>query len=228
MNTKVFFLLHFLLIVLGASTQFSHASGTQPAVKDIDGNVYKTVRIGGQTWMAENLKVTRYRDGTPISLVPDGDAWSRLTSGAFCWYENDPSANRDRCGALYNYYAVADSRKLCPPGWHVPTSAEWQELENYLGGRDEAGDKMKDVDSNLWKTPHPGANNSSGFAAVPAGGRGRMGSFGEKGRYATWWAASTKDADFAWHWGLHPDRAATRSNPGHKASGFSVRCVKDE
>lgn len=98
MNNKVFFLLHFLLITLGASTQFSHASGTQPTVKDIDGNVYKTIRIGGQTWMAENLKVTRYRDGTPISLVPDGDDWCRLTTGAFCWYENDPSANRERRG----------------------------------------------------------------------------------------------------------------------------------
>ena len=221
-------LFNFLLFAFVVFSQHSQESIDQATVKDIDGNVYKTIRIGDQTWMAENLKTTHYSDGALIPIVPEQGAWSRLKTGALCWYENDPLSYKDVYGALYNSYAVADSRKLCPPGWHVPTIAEWQELEDYLGGRNEAGDKMKDVDSNLWKTPHPGANNSSGFAAVPAGGRGRMGSFGEKGRYATWWASTADSADFAWHWGLHPDQAATRSNPGHKASGFSVRCVKDE
>ncbi|MEI6613906.1 MAG: fibrobacter succinogenes major paralogous domain-containing protein [Chrysiogenales bacterium] len=221
-------LFNFLLFAFVVFSQYSQEFIDQSTVKDIDGNVYQTIRIGDQTWMAENLKTTHYRDGALIPNVPEQGAWSRLKTGALCWYENDPLSYKDVYGALYNSYAVADIRKLCPPGWHVPTIDEWRKLEKYLGGGDVAGGKMKDNASRLWKALDPEANNSSGFAAVPAGGRGRMGSFGEGGYYVTWWTSTADGADFAWHWGLHPDQAATRSNPGHKASGFSVRCVKDE
>jgi uncharacterized protein (TIGR02145 family) len=196
-------------------------------VTDYDGNVYRTVQIGRQTWMAENLKATHYRDGTPIPNVPDDDVWPELRTGALCWLDDDPSSFKGVYGALYNYFAVADPRMLSPAGWHVPTIEEWRILENELGGRDVAGHTMRDIASNLWLVIHPGANNDSGFSARPAGGRGRFGSAGEEGRYATWWASTSHDVDFAWHWGLFPDRGTIRSNPGHKASGFSVRCVKD-
>ena len=220
----------FIVILLAS---MGIARSTKPAanellVRDCDGNTYKTVEIGTQVWMAENLQVTHYQDGTPIPNVSSDDAWSKLTTGALCWYENDPSTYKDVYGALYNYYAVIDGRKLCPIGWHIPTKEEWLILENYLGGREIAGDKMKYFDSGLWKAMTPGGGNESGFCGIPAGGRGRLGSFGEGGEYATWWTATAHDPDFAWHWGLFPDQEGTRSNPGHKASGFSVRCVMDE
>jgi len=220
-----FLLLPIILFISLGSGQKD--AGNKSVVKDYDGNVYKTIKIGGQTWMAENLKVTHYRDGTPIPDIPDEDTWSKLTTGALCWMENDPPTYGDVYGALYNFHAVVDARNLCPAGWHVPTIEEWRTLENYLGGKEAAGGKMKDFASSLWKIKHLGASNESGFSAVPAGGRGQLGSPGDCGYYATWWSSTSHDADFAWHWGLHPSKSAIRSNPGHKASGFSVRCVKD-
>lgn len=237
-NTVIPFLAIALLMVVGYAAKESSDAGINHVPKsitiedsgpvtDYDGNAYPTVKIGNQIWMAENLKVIHYRDGTPVPDVPDNDAWSKLKTGALCWMENDPIKYKDVYGALYNYYAVADRRKLSPVGWHIPTIDEWLILENYLGGKEVAGGKVKDIASKRWKAIHPGAENSSGFSAVPAGGRGQFGSPGEAGSYATWWASTSNNTNFAWHWGLHPDRPNIRSNPGHKASGFSVRCVKD-
>ena len=196
-------------------------------VTDIDGNVYRTVKIGGKIWMAENLRVTHYRDGTPIPYVLAEDQWSQLTKGAYCLDQNDPAAYKETYGALYNFYTVSDTRGLSPEGWHVPTAEEWRELIEFLGGEDRAGGTMKDVGSSLWKIPTHAASNESGFSALPAGGRGRLGDVGEIGYYATWWSSTADDPLYAWHWGLYPDKNSIRYNPGHKASGFSVRCVKD-
>ncbi|UCG28351.1 MAG: fibrobacter succinogenes major paralogous domain-containing protein, partial [Bacteroidales bacterium] len=113
-------------------------------------------------------------------------------------------------------------------GWHVPTAEEWQKLIDYLGGSSVAGGRMRDTGSDLWILPSPGANNRSGFSGIPAGGRGRFGSIDEIGYYATWWSSSSHDSTFAWHWGLFPDKNSIRYNTGHKASGFSVRCIKTE
>lgn len=217
-----------MLVSLAALLSAGMTTEESQSLTDYDGNIYRTVRIGHQIWMAENLKVTHYRDGTPIPNVPDNDIWPHLRTGALCWLENDPSSFKDIYGALYNYFAVVDPRKLCPYGWHIPTIDEWLILENELGGKDVAGGKMKDIASSLWEAIHRGANNASGFSARPAGGRGRFGSPGEAGRYATWWATTEHDSGFAWHWGLFPDRGSIRRNPGHKNSGFSVRCVKDQ
>jgi len=197
-------------------------------VTDIDGNVYRTLKIGGQIWMAENLRVTHYRDGTPIPYVQAEDQWSQLTKGAYCLDQNDPAAYKETYGALYNFYTVSDTRSLSPEGWHVPTAEEWGELIEFLGGEDRAGGTMKDVGSNLWKIPTHAASNESGFSALPAGGRGRLGDVGEIGYYATWWSSTADDPLYAWHWGLYPDKNSIRYNPGHKASGFSVRCIKDQ
>jgi uncharacterized protein (TIGR02145 family) len=196
-------------------------------VEDVDGNRYRTVEIGAQIWMADNLETTRYRDGSAIPHVVDAATWSDGSIGAYCFPANDRDATPASYGLLYNFAAVNDRRGLCPEGWHVPTATEWRTLVDQLGGADIAGKTMKDVDSGLWSLSTPGADNSSGFSALPAGGRGRFGDAGEVGMYATWWAATSEDDEYAWHWGLYPDRNSIRFNPGHMASGFSVRCVRD-
>ena len=195
-------------------------------VADIDGNIYHTVKIGSQVWMAENLKTTHYRNGDDIPNITANSEWSKLTTGAFSWYEND-FKNKNPYGAMYNFYAAADSRGLCPAGWHVPSYEDWITLQEYLGGADIAGGKMKETGTVHWTSPNVGATNESGFSGFPGGGRGAKGEFGELGNYATWWSSTADDGTYSWHWGLHPDKASTRYNPGHKASGFSVRCVKN-
>jgi uncharacterized protein (TIGR02145 family) len=197
------------------------------AVSDIDGNSYHTVTIGTQVWMVENLRVSHYRDSTAIPCVSDNEEWSFLTSGAYCFPALDSLVYRDSYGLLYNFHAVDDSRGLGPEGWHVPTAEEWRHLIDYLGGVQVAGGKMKQTGSGIWRISVPGTTNESGFSAMPAGGRGRFGSAGEVGYYATWWASTSHDSIFAWHWGLYPDKNSIRSNPGRKSSGFSVRCIKD-
>jgi len=195
-------------------------------VADIDGNKYASVVIGAQTWMVENLKVTHYRDGRAILYVSDDTAWSALTTGAYCWCEDD-STNKDTYGALYNFNAVNDSCGLCPEGWHVPTESEWLELVAHLGGESVAGGKMKESGTAHWNDPNVGATDESGFHGLPGGGRGRISGSGEIGEYATWWSSTSYDSTHAWHWGLYRGNAKVTFNPGHKASGFSVRCVKD-
>ena len=196
-------------------------------VTDYDGNIYHTVKIGTQVWMVENLKVTHYRDGTPIPNVYDNDKWPLATDGAYCLVNNYSIEYKNTYGVLYNFYSVINRHKLCPEGWHVPSESECMTLINYLGGKDVAGAKIKDNGSNLWKTKTTYATNKSGFSGLPAGGRGRLGSPGDVGYYATWWSSTSYDSLYAWHWGLYPDKSSIRSNPGHKASGFSVRCIKD-
>jgi uncharacterized protein (TIGR02145 family) len=196
-------------------------------VIDVDGNTYHTVTIGNQVWTAENLRVARYRDGTPIPGVPESEEWSGLTTGAYCLPEHEPSAQGDRYGLLYNFHATQDRRGLCPAGWHVPTADEWRTLVDCLGGTEVAGGRMKETSSGLWRVSVPGTTNESGFSAVPAGGRGRFGEAAEVGYYATWWSSTPAEASSAWHWGLYPDRNGIRFNPGDQTSGFSVRCIRD-
>ena len=210
-------------------TLLTQCSREQPeTVTDIDGNVYRTVKIGGQVWMAENLKAIHYRDGTPIPRVQSNDIWCRLTKGAYCLYQNHPVSYKKTYGALYNFHAVTDPRGLSPEGWHVPTAEEWMELIELLGGVKKAGRIMKETGSGLWKITSSESFNESGFSALPAGGRGQFGGVGEVGYYATWWSSTSSDSIYAWHWGLYPDKNSIRYNPGHKASGFSVRCIKNK
>lgn len=206
---------------------FATSIKAQEAVIDIDRNTYRIVNIGKQKWMAKNLKVTHYNDSTIIPLVIDNDRWSNLTRGAYCVSENNTKKYIDTYGLLYNFYAVNNSRGLCPKGWHVPTASEWKTLIDYLGGDKIAGGQMKKSDSNLWKTTNKNVNNNSGFSALPAGGSGRSGGIGEVGNYATWWSSTLEDSTYSWHWGVYPDKNEIRFNPGHNASGFSVRCIKD-
>ena len=126
---------------------------------------------------------------------------------------------------LYNYYAIINEHQLCPDGWHVPSKEECLELIDNLGGFEIAGTKLKDP--NHWNTGLSPATNESQFSGLPAGGRGRNGSSGEIGNYATWWSSSSHDDEFAWHSGVYPDKPGIRANPGHKASGFSIRLIKN-
>ena len=205
--------------------QVCNSGGTGSTVTDIDGNVYNTVTIGTQVWMKENLKVSKYRNGNVIPTNMDTAAWSTTSSGAYAIYNND-AANNMIYGKLYNWYAVADSRNLCPVGWHVPSDGEWTILENFLGGASIAGGKMKAV-SNLWLSPNTGATNESGFSGLPGGYRTSYGAYDLIGNLGLWWSSTEGSPTDAWY----RDLVYVSGNSGRfgsdKQSGFSVRCLRD-
>jgi uncharacterized protein (TIGR02145 family) len=144
----------------------------QLTVTDIDGNAYNIVTIGGQAWMKENLKVTKYKDGTTIPLVTATGAWVALTTPGYSFYNN--SVTGGVYGALYNWYTV-NTGKLCPTGWHVPSTTEWTTLETFLGGASVAGGKLKETGTSKWFSPNTGATNETGFTALPGGARNYLG-----------------------------------------------------
>ncbi|HNS47172.1 MAG TPA: fibrobacter succinogenes major paralogous domain-containing protein [Bacteroidales bacterium] len=193
---------------------------------DYDGNAYPTFTIGTQVWMAENLRVTHYRNGDAIPNVTGDGAWAALTTGAYCWYDNDQSTNA-KYGALYNWYAVDDTRGLCPAGWHEPTDAEWTAFTTYLGGESVAGGKMKSV-SALWNSPNTDATNSSRFSGLPGGGRSSSGYFDVIGFYGHWWTSSEIDIYYAWVRTLFYYGPEVYRLNYDKVLGFSVRCLRDE
>lgn len=196
-------------------------------VTDIDGNVYHIVTIGTQDWMVENLKTTKYRDGTPILNITDNTAWAQLTTGAYCWYNNDATTHKSTYGALYNWYTVVDIRNLCPTGWHVPTDDEWLTLTNYLKGQSIAGGKLKETGTTHWHSPNTGATNETGFTALPGGARDPFGSFFNLGNSGFWWSTTEQDANSVWYpYIFYNDVIAFRTYSDKKL-GLSVRCVRD-
>jgi len=195
-------------------------------VTDADGNVYHTVSIGTQTWTVENLRTTKYNDGTAIPLVTDGTAWSNLTTPGYCWYNNDVTAYKTTYGALYNWNAVATG-KLAPAGWHVPTDAEWSTLSTYLGGDNVAGGKLKEVGTTHWSTPNTGTTNETGFSALPGGCRDGDGDFNDVGDDGYWWSATEYDASTAYLRDLLYGYYGLGSRGYSKSCGFSVRLVRD-
>jgi len=196
------------------------------SVTDADGNTYKTIKINSQLWMAENLKTTKYNDGTVIPLVTDNTAWSLLTTPGYCWYGNDGAAYGSTYGALYNFY-TANTGKLCPSGWHVPSDAEWTSLSTYLGGEDVAGGKMKETGTTHWYSPNSGATNESGFSGLPGGYRLANGTFASVGSHGNWWSLTEGSVTGPWHRGLFyfDDNLWRIEYP--KILGFSIRCVRD-
>ena len=198
---------------------------TYGSITDIDGNTYKTVTIGTQTWMAENLKVTKYNDGIAIPNVTDNTAWRELTTGALCDYDNTPS-NSETYGKLYNWHAV-NTGKLCPTGWHVPSDAEWTELTDYLGGTSDAGGKLKETGTTHWNSPNTGATNETGFTALPGGYRNFDGTFYGVGTYGFWWSATEGSADSAWGRSMYYNGSYVGRDYNGKELGFSVRCLRD-
>ena len=200
---------------------------------DIDGNIYQGVRIGGQIWMKENLRVSRYRNGDLIPIVSDNAAWGALPTGGRSWYNNDSTTYENPYGNLYNWYAVNDSRKLCPEGWHVPTDDEWTTLTSYLGGDLYAGGKMKSTvtqpTTSGWNAPNTGATNESGFSAFPGGFRNSVGSFSSIRDYAIFWSTTELDGFifYAWYRNLFANNGFVDRNNTNKSFGASVRCLRD-
>jgi uncharacterized protein (TIGR02145 family) len=200
------------------------------------------VTICNQIWSTRNLDVTTYSDGTPIPQVTTTADWANLTTGAWCYYNNDP-ANGAIYGKLYNWYATAGiydaasqnnpalRKKLTPNGWHVPSDAEWTQLTDCLGGESVAGGKMKATGSiqagtGFWQDPNTGATNSSGFTGLPGGCRFNNGIFNLLGYYGYWWS-STEFGTVAWYRSLDYNVNIVPRNGFSTSNGFSVRCVKD-
>lgn len=196
---------------------------------DADGNVYKTVKIGNQIWMAENLKTTKYRDGTPIPNVADAVDWFNLVSGAYC-VKPGVADYAETYGKIYNWYAVNDSRNLAPEGWHVATKADWDELMATLGGTDAAGGKLKEAGTAHWLSPNTGATNSSGFTALPAGYKAGIvqDGFYSFGGIASFWTSTEANGNGAVDFVLSKDDATLEEFTSAKYGGHSVRCVKDK
>lgn len=224
------------IIITGFVLILTHSckKDEEPADKitDKDGNVYTSVTIGTQTWMVENLKTTKYNDGTNIPMVTDVSAWLSLTTPGYCWYDNDASTYKTPYGAHYNWWA-AKTGKLCPTGWHVPSDADFNTLTAFLGGNTNAGGKLKEESTIHWKTPNEGATNETGFTALPAGTRdGAGGGYGQLGNVGMWWYINNSDTDPAYYFNIWYDYSKMNSynaySDGHKRTGCSVRCLKDQ
>jgi uncharacterized protein (TIGR02145 family) len=202
----------------------------QNNVSDVDGNTYKTVKIGTQIWMAENLKTSKYNDGTTIPNITDNTQWQNITTGAWAYYNND-AANNAKYGKLYNWYAVSKTtngnKNVCPTGWHVPTDAEWYVLTDYLGGQDVAGGKLKEVGTTNWNSPNTESTNTSLFTGLPGGGRDDGRSYDGIGYVGSWWSSTELDTLNAWGRAIGYYIGIAGRVYNDKEDGFSVRCLRD-
>lgn len=227
-----------LLIILtgGCKKTNNNPTDTLTKVTDKDGNVYKTVTIGKQVWMAENLKTTKFSDNTSIPKVTDLTTWTHLSTPAYCWYDNDSATNKPLYGALYNWFTV-NTGNLCPTGWHAATDDEYDSLELYLGiaradvnlwgwrGTDQ-GTKMKNTAG--WAAGQNGTN-TSGFSALPGGYRyAADGSFQAIGQWTYWWSNTAVDASTAYYRRLDGTSSGVYKGGVDKKAGKYIRCVKDK
>jgi uncharacterized protein (TIGR02145 family) len=225
---KILFCFVFLLLLIGCAKKEESPTGNTPqngTVTDIEGNMYKTVTIGTQNWMAENLKTTKYKDGTAIPNVTDNTAWKNLIAPAYCWYNND-ILNKTPYGALYNWYTV-NTGKLCPSGWHVPTDEEWTVLSTYLGGLSIAGGKLKETGTGHWLNPNTGATNETGFTALPGGYRDSDNSLFVEIKTTCIWLSLSEYQNGALLRRLDYNLNNVGRGDGSKKNGCSVRCIKD-
>ena len=207
-------MIHHSVGTFTGSKSESSAQSSSQTVKDIDGNVYKTIVIGNQVWMIENLKSTKYNDGTPIPKVIDDTQWKNLTTGAYCWPNNYADSPKTPMGALYNWYAV-ETGILSPTGWHVASDSEWATLATNLGGWEIAGGKLV-------------ISGESGFEGFPCGLRdGANGAFKYFGGVAFWWTSTEDDKDKSCFWVIFSGQPSIKKNVFPKGFGFSVRCLKD-
>ena len=218
----------------GEILTFTTAECVSGTVSDIDGNIYETVKIGDQWWMAENLKVTHYRNGDEIPKVTNTGNWIDLNSGAYCNYNNDPN-KVDIYGRLYNWYATTDSRKISPQGWHVPTNDEMKELEIYLGMKQSEADKLGWRGSNEGyklksKTGWDDNGNGTdeyGLNVLPGGYRDPAGNFIDMGQVSGFWCVTEYNSNEGLVLGLQYDRSTVGRGRNPKSIGISIRCIKD-
>jgi len=200
---------------------------TYGSLTDQDGNVYKTITIGTQTWMAENLRTTKYKNGEPISQVTDNSAWSALTSGAYCnIYNTNDYDTISTFGRLYNWYAATDSRSIAPEGWHVPSNSDWNILKSYLGNT-YPNNKLKEASMAHWALSINDDDNSSGFTAFPCGFR-----YEDNGQFTiyennAYWLSTTEVATSSCILWLYDGSQLIEIEPASRIAGWSIRCVKD-
>ena len=213
-----------------AGTAYGDPFSFMTLVLDIDGNSYNFVLIGTQLWMADNLKTTKFNDGTTIPLVTDDLTWNSLATPGCCWYKND-IVNKNIYGVLYNWYTVDPvsngNKNACPVGWHVPTDAEWTILTDHLGGAATAGNYLKEAGLTHWLNINTDATNSSGFTALPGGGRYTPVGFSFLGSKGDWWS-STQLISLQSNWirEMYTNSSVFRGNSG-TTTGFSIRCISD-
>jgi uncharacterized protein (TIGR02145 family) len=193
-------------------------------VTDIEGNKYKTVKIGTQIWMAENLKTTKYSNGTSIPNITDNIEWTNLTTGAYCNYENNVSYGTTD-GKLYNWSA-ANNSNVCPTGWHLPSISEWQELSNFLGGDYLAGKKLKSDTAIFDPYLAPNGSNETGFNAIPSGSRYIDGNFSMRNSFAIFWSKTEVNSINVNYTSLNADDDLF-FGIAKKTNAFSIRCVQD-
>ncbi len=201
---------------------------TYGSVTDTDGNTYKTIQIGTQTWMAENLKTTRYKNGDLIGTTsPATLDISSETTAKYQWAYNGDESKVAIYGRLYTWYAVTDSRYVCPTGWHVPSDEEWTALTDFLSGADVAGGKLKETGFMHWWSPNTGATNATGFTALPGGYRYSYGEFDLIGYYGFRWSSSESSTGYAWCRKMYYNYGYDYRSYGVAQDNFSVRCLRD-
>jgi len=214
----------------GQTTALFNPKVDYGSLTDQDGNIYKTVRIGNQTWMAENLRTTKYNDGTPIQNVSNDDDWLQLSTGAYCNYNNLSNVETIATyGRLYNGYAVI-TWKLAPKGWHVATDADWATLIAYLDCEGYEANKLKETGATHWNTTATGANvtNETGFTAIPGGIRGPLSSFNEINYVAYLWCVEKENSNNLWYLKMvYYSESLESGNNLSQLFGFSIRCVMD-
>ena len=226
-------------ICRGSSITLNAAAVSPASVTDINGNVYPTVNIGTQTWMQKNLNVSKYKNGDVIPQVSNATQWAALTTGAWCWYNNDSATYAATYGKLYNWYAVNDPRGLAPDGWHVPSDGEWNKLVKYLDASADtvcilcdqntfAGNSMKEVGTVHWNVPNNGSTNSSGFSSLPGGVRYQAGNYEFRGYSSNYWATNSNGVSNAYYRNNVVGYAGVyRANDGNKLFGLSVRALRN-
>jgi uncharacterized protein (TIGR02145 family) len=218
---KMYLLLFLMIILISCSDDKSSSPTTNNIVE---------VTIGSQTWMTKNLNVTTYSTGDTIPQVTSDSKWRDLTTGAWCYYNNDP-ANEAIYGKLYNWYAVNDPRGLAPEGWHVATVGDWETLTNYLGGNETTGGKLKEAGTSHWESPNTGASNSTGFSAMPGGFRtfALNGYFFGINEGGYWWTPNegTTYPSYATLKCMEFNNSQLINYEFLRFNGCSVRCVKD-
>jgi uncharacterized protein (TIGR02145 family) len=212
------------------STQFNTGL-SYGSVNDIDGNTYKTIQVGSQIWMAENLRVTKFRNNTALQNISDSLGWANVYDNnsripTWAYYQNDPSYNAVY-GKLYNWFAAVNTNGICPEGWHVPTDGEWTTLTNFLGGEPIAAGKMKSAGTQYWKIPNVEATNSSGFSALAGGLRYYYSSFDFLFDFGTWWSSTADNDTRSWARYLSYEYGSVFRTSSIKENGFSIRCIKD-
>jgi uncharacterized protein (TIGR02145 family) len=196
------------------------------ACTDGDNNNYPVVKVGAQTWMADNLKTTKFNDGNIIPRVTDSVTWTTLITPAFCWYNNDADTYKDSYGGLYNWFTV-NTGKLCPTGWQVPADGDWTALTTYLGGQRVAGSKLKETGTTHWLSPNVGATNEIGFTALPGGYRRDNAKFWDMGSNGTSWSATEGSSSSAYYRSMFKYDSTVYRDGLDKKWGFSVRCLKE-